>query len=54
MHRHKDSLLIGILSLITTQAQIGQSRLCGEENKEVLATGLNQVIDVNRIYLVND
>jgi len=44
---------ISILSIITTKAQVEQSRLCGEDMKEILATGLDQVLGVKGIYLVD-
>jgi len=42
---------ISILSLITTNVQVEQSRLYDEEIKEILATGLDQVLGAHGIYL---
>jgi len=44
---------IGILSLLITQTQVEWSILYGEEKKEILATGLDQVLGAKGIYLVN-
>ena len=38
MHRHKDSLLDWYPFSTTTNTQVEQSRLCGEEMKEIIAT----------------
>ena len=45
---------IDILFIITTNAQVEQSRLCSEEMKEILATRLDQVLGAKEIYLVDD